>query len=254
MTLNQEEAKRFCELCIADEENFADTDKSGINIYNEKRLHRILKRTLCSREEYLEVKVGRYIADILEGKDIIEIQCGSFYPLVPKLRYYLENTDFNITVVHPLIADKTIIRADRETGEILRSRRSNKKENETAVLPDLYYLREFIGEPRLRIRLMMIRADEIRYSERVRNRKEGAYDSDLRPRELLGSGEIKDARDILQLLPEELMARESFGAAEFSAATKYKRRKLSLVLYLLCDTGLLKREKEGKKYIYFPQV
>ena len=141
--INEKEAERFAALCL-EEESSSDIEKSSINIYNEKKLHRMLKATLCNREECFEVSVGRYIADILDGNRIIEVQCASLYPLIPKISYYLENTDFDITVVHPIIVSKTIIRADKETGELIRSKRSPKKESEWSVLPDMRYICDFV--------------------------------------------------------------------------------------------------------------
>ena len=250
MTNNKVESERFAELCVHDEMVFGENEKIGINIYNEKRLHRVLKKTLCNNEDCFEVKVGRYIADVKEGNRITEIQCGSLYPLAPKLEYYLGEDDIEVTVVHPIIARKRIIKTDKETGEIKSSKMSPKKESEWTALPELYWLRELIPSPRLKIRFMFISADEYRYSERVRGRKSGAYDASFCPRELLGSMEFSSVEDYRCFIPEALIVREGFSSADYSAATKLKGKKLSGALKFLCSVGVLERQKQDRRFIY----
>jgi hypothetical protein len=241
---NEKETERFAALCL--EEKTSDIEKVSINIYNEKKLHRILKATLCDRKECFEISIGRYIADVLVDDRIIEVQCASFYPLISKIAYYLENTDLDITVVHPIIVSKTIIRADKETGELMRSRRSSKKESAWSVLPDMRYLCDFVASPRFHLRLMMIEADEYRFSERVRYRRTGAFDKELCPRSLIGSVDFNTLSDYSCFLPDA----ETFDAAEYSAFSKIKGRKLYLALNFLCDAGLLEKKKEGRKNTY----
>ena len=54
------EKELFERLCAAESYRTCDIDAdSGIGIYNEKRLHRILKHTFCEREDCFEVKVGK---------------------------------------------------------------------------------------------------------------------------------------------------------------------------------------------------
>ena len=105
--------ERFKALCDSESYNSADFfEEQGIGIYKEKRLHKILKRTLCERESCYEIKVGRYIADICDDGVITEIQCGPLSPLKAKLKYYLEETEYDVCIVHPLVAKRRLIRAD----------------------------------------------------------------------------------------------------------------------------------------------
>ena len=250
MITNEAESARFAELCIHDELVFGENENIGINIYNEKRLHRVLKKTLCENEEQLEIRTGKYIADIRDGNLITEIQCGSLYPLVQKLEYYLNEEDYSVTVVHPIIAKRRIIKADKITGEIKSSKMSPKKENEWSVLPQLYWIREVINSPKLKIRIMFVTADEFRYSERVRRRRSGAYDSSLCPRELLGSIDINGADDLMIYIPDVLREKGEFTSDDYSALSKLRGASLSAGLKLLCHAGLLERRKEGRRYIY----
>lgn len=235
-------------------ETYFGPDSKGIGIYNEKSLHRILKKFFCDDESCFEKKVGRYIADIFDGEVIIEVQSSSFYPLKEKLKYYLEETPYSVILVHPVIADKTIINADKDSGEIKSIRKSPKRECLWDVLPEMFWLKECIPSSKLTIRLVFVSAKEYRYSERVRFRRSGAYDSTLVPEELLGYEEFFDTKDYYDYIPAPLRGAEGFSASEYSSVSKLKGRKLSLALGFLCAVGLLRKEKQGRKWIYFCDI
>ncbi len=220
----------------------------GIGTYREKRLHRILKRLLTEDGHgAAEVAIGRYVADVLGEEGIIEIQTGDFRPLLPKLRYYLEKTDHRIRVIHPIIAEKQLIRSDRETGEVLSSRRSNRHGRAEDVLPELYRLSELLPNERISVCVLLIRAEEVRFSERRYRCREGAYDAELYPLECVGEIVLQELTDYAAFLPP---SRESFDAAEYGTWSKLKKRKLYSALNALVSMGLLERISEGRKYRY----
>ena len=251
---SEKEKILFSQLCIDDMETYFETDAKGIGIYNEKSLHRILKRFLCDDVSCFEQRVGRYIADIFDRERIIEVQSGSFYPLKEKLKYYLEETPYAVTVVHPVIADKTIINADKESGEIKSMRRSPKRESHWDVLPEMFWLKDIIPSDKLTVRLVFVSAKEYRYSERVRFRRSGAYDSSLVPEGIVGSMELSQIKDYYDYIPTQLRGDKGFSSSEYSSVSKLKGRKLSLALSFLCSVGLLKKEKQGKRWIYFCEM
>ena len=240
--------EKFSRLCVEDA-HMHGKDAEGIGTYNEKRLHRILKRYVTDNAQCYEVRVGRSIADVLEGERITEIQTSSFRPLGNKIGGYLESTQYSVTVLCPVIGEKMLIRADKETGEIMSTKRSPKKGRAIDLLPNLFYLREHIDDPRLEVRVLLINAEEYRFSERRRYCKEGAYDCDLRPTELVGETVLSDMESYRQLLLSELPEGE-FTSAEFAKITRLKGRRLSLAIAFAVQTGLVSRRPEGKKYIY----
>ncbi len=244
------EQQLFFELCLAESYRGGyQYDESGIGIYNEKRLHRILKRTFCQNDACFEVGVGRYIADVLEDGHITEIQCGPFAPLKAKLKYYLSETDYTVCVVHPIIVKRTVIRAERESGEVKSVRVSPKKEDICTAIADIYPIGEFLTNERLTIRIMLVEAEEYRYSERVRYRKSGAYDSELFPTELVGSAELNTREDYLAYFTSELHG--EFTAKDFAPYTRLRGRRLYSFLNVLSDVGVLRREKKGKNVKYY---
>ena len=242
--MTQHEKAQFREICNT--ERSLSQSQSGIGTYNEKLLHRIIKRFVYANEGNYEIPIGGYVADLIVGDRIFEIQTSSLRPLADKLRYYLEHTDLNVTVIHPIIANKTLIRMDKESGEIIRARRSPLRGKICNALPELFYIRELFSDPRLSVCILLIDAEEHRYSERMRYRKAGAYDSILFPTDLIDIGRLSSTDDLKSFLPSS----PSFSAKEYSQYIGIKGRDVYSALNFLCYVGVLKKEKEGNKYIY----
>lgn len=246
--MTEGERKVFSDLCR--EEMLAHTsERDGIGTYNEKRVHRIIKRFVSDNPSEYEVKIGKYVADVLHGNCIFEIQTGSFRTLTDKLKYYLANTQLDITVIHPIIVQKTLIRAARETGEILRSSRSPKRERGSDALAELYHICESVPSPRLTVRLLCIRAEEYRFSEARRYCRTGRYDNEVFPTELAEDILLKTLDDWYGLIPTELTGIE-FCAADFEKCTRLCGRKGYYALTALCRTGMLDVKADGRRKIY----
>ncbi len=248
-----EELARFAAYTAAESYTcsplLTDEEEGGIGIYQEKRLHRTLKHMLCEREACFEVPVGRYVADISEGNLITEIQCGPAAPLAAKLKYYLEKTNYSICVVHPLIAKRKIIRAERESGLVKGIRTSPKKERLENGVAWLYPIAALLPQPRLTVRFVLLETEEYRYSERVRYRKSGAFDSELFPTALVESHTVAESCDLSPLLPPELQGTE-FSARDYVPYTSLRGRDVYSLLNVLSAAGLLKRTKEGRSVRY----
>ena len=240
--------ERFEELCVLDRVTYG-SDADNIGTYNEKRFHRVFKRFVCEDANCYEVKIGRYVADVLCDGHVTEIQTRRFSALAKKIEYYLSETDYTVSVVKPLICKKQIIRADRQTGEVLHSRLSPKKEGMAEALAEIYNLRELLANDRLRIHLLYVEAEEYRYSERVRYRKSGAYENDLYPIRIVGEDVLCSPRDYERFLPEELREGE-FDVKTYSRLTGYCGRAAYGALGILCALGYLEKSKKGKAYSF----
>lgn len=241
---------RFDALCAEGARLNCVRDSDEIGTYNEKRLHKILKRAFCGGDGCFEVKIGSYTADVLCGGEIIEIQTGSLYPLAQKIKYFLSNTDYSVTVVHPLICELTLIRIDGETGEVIRKKRSPKKETPTDALCELYWLREYFGNGRLKILMPLVSGEEYRFSERVRYRKKGAYDAEFFPLKMLGIADMSTVERVREALPETLYGGDGYSVKELERIFGLRGRRLALALKFLAELNISEREKIGNKYIY----
>lgn len=244
------ERERFARICasLSYTENGFSGEK-GIGIYNEKRIHRVLKRVLCDREDCFEVKVGKYTADVLSEGRIYEIQCGSLTLLKNKLEYYLDSTEYEVVVVHPIITKRTVIRADRESGEIIRKRVSPLKEKPERILPMMYNIVQLVPNPRFSMLLFCIEVEEYRFSEAVRYRKSGRYDSEVFPISIGEVIELRGVEDYVEFLPRELIGKE-FSASEYEKYTSLRGMDMYSALNILVSLGLLDKRTEGRKNIY----
>ncbi len=242
--------KYFAELC---EKFFTDAHEiTNLGTYNEKRLHLILKRFVCDDPELYEAKVGKYVADIADGETLTEIQTGGLYPLREKLKYYLGQTDYRVRIVHPVIYSKQLLRVDKESGELIRSRKSPMRPKQWEIMQEIYRIGDFVSDPRLELYILYITADEYRYSdERVRRRRKGKYDSELFPRSLLKTIRLcgsEDYRFLLDGMPK------IFSAKEYGKEKGVTGRSLYSTLNLLVKLGFLERRKVNSRSFEYSLV
>ena len=234
----------------------ADRTREGIGTLNEKKLHTMLKCFVCDDMACHEIKVfsqlpeeqdgeGKsprreksYVADVLQDYDIFEIQTGPLYPLKSKLKFYLEQTDYNITVIHPLAAKKWVNYMDPEDGTITRRAVSPKKERPRDMLPALYPLIDLLGNRRLRFRALMVEAEEFKLKSGSRGRRSKKYERI--PTALLDIVDFNVPADYLEYVPEGLP--ELFTAAEFGKAAGYRGIDVYSALKVLVKMGLIRQD------------
>lgn len=223
-----------------------------IGTYKEKRLHRILKRFYEPNEDLHEIPIGNYIADVLRENEIVEIQTGSFYPMKDKIRYYLEETEYSVTIVRPLAHIKWCVWIDPSSGEVVSKRRSPKKTLPKDVLRDWYYLSEFVENKRLKIVFLLMEMEEYRTLDGwSKNRKKGSHRCELIPINIVDEQIFCDPLDYLVFLPENLQ--ESFTAAEYMKASGIGSYSAYSALNILCSLGFIEKsqEKKGRSKLYF---
>lgn len=222
----------------------------GINTYAEKRLHRVLKCYYEPDETRHEQKVGRYFADILRENEIVEIQTASLHPLKAKIAYYLSETPYQITVVHPVFAKRWIRWLDPEDGSVSAPRRSPKKENAVTAAADLIYLCDHLTNPRLRFRFPMLEVEDYRLlNGRSADRKHHSSRYERFPMVLLDELTVECPAEYGALFPTGLPA--TFTGAEFMRLTRIDSRRAYAALKVFCAVGLLSVEPgEGRARLY----
>ena len=160
----------------------ADREREGIGTLNEKKLHTMLKFFVCDDKSCHEIKLDslvpdesedpsenkktkkrrNFVADVLCDCDIFEIQTGHLYPLKDKIEFYLEQTEYNVTIIHPLAVKKHINYIDPKDGTVTRRVPSPKKEYPRDMLPELYSLLPYLGNRRLHARALLFEVEEFR--------------------------------------------------------------------------------------------
>ena len=244
-----------------------------IGTLGEKRLHAAIKYYLCPDEACHERPVAdlttegaaldhprRMVADIYRDGHIMEVQTGGFYPLRKKLSWYLENTACRITVVHPIAAEKYLSWIDPKDGTVISRRRSPKRGRVRDVAKELYWLSDFIGDPRFSIRLLLLELEEYRLTDGwSRDGKRGSNRYERYPTALLGDVTLSTPADYAaRFLPPSLTTPDGegnyppFTAATYAKATGIRGKATYSLIHLLERLGLVEEmeEKLGRSRAY----
>ena len=108
---------RNCAFAAAKERIIGkNRERNGIGTLSEKTVHAVLKNYYAPDETQHEIPVEGCVADIFNGKEIIEIQTRSFDRMRPKLERFLPL--YPVTIVYPIPYCKHVFWIDEETGEI----------------------------------------------------------------------------------------------------------------------------------------
>lgn len=210
----------------------------GFGTLAEKRLHAVIKKYLCDDESFHEVGVegARFVSDIRQGNEIVEVQTGSFYPMKKKIAYYMEHTDCTVTVVHPIAKLRWMSWVEPGSMEIAPRRRVAGERAEQ-LLPELYCLSEHLGNPRLRFRLMLLEVHDFRLlNGRSRDRKRGSKLYERLPLSLLEELDFNEPSDFSIFLPESLPTH--FTVKELSRHTGLRGRDAYSAARVLLALGL----------------
>lgn len=249
--IDEKSVAQFAAICQALEEEAQYSPREAIGTYKEKQMHVALKRYATHDESRFEVKIGPYIADVCEKDRITEIQTGSFYPLRDKIAYYLNETEYYVTILHPVITKRTRVWLDPATGEVLSHYKSPRAERVKDALRELFWLAPHLLHPRLTVCLTLLEAEEIRLQDGKRSRdgKRGSHRQAMIPRGLIDEVVLSEREDYLQFLPDKLP--EFFTAAEYGKAMGLRGKAVYSALAVLCAVGLVEKgEKKGRAYTY----
>lgn len=240
---------RFINICY--EHNKVSDQGTGIGTLQEKRMHKVLKDYFDPDKSHQEIPHLGYIADIKNQSGIIEIQTGSLAPLYPKLAAFLPND--TVTLVHPMIQNKTLSWIDPATGDISPRRKSPLHETPFDGLVDLYNIRSHLSSRNLRIRLVFIDVDEYKYCDGYsRDRKKGSHRYERIPIALNDIVCLDSPKDYLMFIPESLCEKEEgFTTKDYASATKRNSKYAYYALTSLLCAGVIKKSgKLGRSFVY----
>jgi len=225
----------------------AHNDK-GIGTLSEKTVHAIMKNYYEPNEDNHEVKIEGYVADIYNEQGIIEIQTRQFNKMRVKLSTFLNL--YPVTIVYPMPYNKWVFWIDNETGETTKKRKAPKKWSAYDAFFELYKIKEFLKNPNLRMRLVLMDMEEYRLLNGWNaSKKRGSTRFDRIPLEIKQEVVIEQPEDYMQFIPYEI--EEQFTSKEFAKAAKIKVDTARLVLNILYYVGVVKRVgKEGNSFVY----
>ncbi len=226
----------------------SERGERGIGSLGEKTLHSVLKSYFEPCPENHEIKIGRYVADIVNDGGITEIQTRSFDRLRKKLAAFLPLAP--VTVVCPVVRRKTLIWIDPESGEMSKPRRSPKLGTPATALAELCKIHEFLGHDGVRICIILLDCEEYRMRDGWANDgKRGSTRYERIPTELCEEIYLSAPEDFASLLPSSLP--DMFTASEFRKAVGFGGMSASFSLKMLCELGVIEQSgKRGKAFLY----
>lgn len=246
--MKMQDHDRFQKACAQAAEGLRG--QKGIGTLGEKTLHAALKAYYEPDAESHEIKIGRYVADIVGEDGIIEIQTRAFDKLRKKLEAFLSVA--HVTVVYPVAAVKWLLWIDPDTGELSKPRRSPRKGVAQDAFTELYKIRPLLSHPNLTIRIVLLEIKEYRCRNGwSKDGKKGSTRCDRVPSALLQEIILDAPAAYRQLVPNGLSA--PFTAKEYQKAVKISLPKARTVLLLLYELGVVHRVgKIGNAFLYEP--
>jgi len=222
--------------------------KNGpIGTLAETELHAALKRHYAGADGEVEVRVGGYWIDVRRGQTLIEIQTSNFSSLRPKLTKLL--SEHEVVLVHPVVAQKTLIWLDAR-GKEERRRRSPSRGRIEDIFFQLVAFPELIGHPNLTLEVVLTREEAVRKPAEKRKRfGRGWSHVARRLLEVVGERVFAQPDDFAALLPEALP--EPFTNRELASAARLSPRLSQRMTYCLRKMGVVRLEgKRGRAMLY----
>lgn len=221
-----------------------------IGTLNESPLHQALKMHYL--EHYtggcgaLEAPVGSYVADVLCGRDIYEIQTGSLGAMRSKLQALLP--DYRVVVVLPVAVRSTIIKlasdSDGELDGTFTKRRSPKRGTILNLLDELVSVPHLLNHANFIVDVALIEQEQLRsFCPKARRGRGGWRTIERRLLAVQAIHRFASAADLWDLL--ETPPAEPFGTAELADALGAPRDTAQKLAY--CLRGAEQIEQVGKK-------
>lgn len=207
---------------------------SDIGMLREGPLHAALKDLLARPGDRAEVKVERFVIDLVRADgELVEIQTGGFSPLGPKLDALLDQ--HRMRIVHPLATERRILRVDA-AGEVLSARRSPQRERPLAIFERLVTFPSLLAHPNLVVELVLCREDHVRAPEPHRGRRFMRDPGERRLVEVLDRVELRSPADALALLK---LPEGDFTNREVATSARCALRVAQRATYCLRHMGVI---------------
>lgn len=241
----------------------------GIGTLSEKQMHAALKRFICPDKTKHEIKLygseghitkseennehkRKFIADILLNNTVYEIQTGGFSPLCDKILWILENTTYNVSVIHPIAESLKISYIDSETGTIGPFKKSSRHGRVEDIASELYFFRDFITSKRFSLIIVMMEANQYRKKISQKNSKRTRSTKyEMIPSSLKGAYFFRNTEDynifIPQSLPEIFTVRIYSKEAKIYGMDAYSIVKTLCMMELIEECGKIGRATAYKR-------
>ncbi len=214
----------------------------------ESSLHKQLKELYTPDGGKCEVFVDGFRVDALsDSSTILEIQLGPLIAIRRKLAALLAN--YCVHVVKPLVT-RRFFRWVGKDGAVIWHRSDPRATPTWQIFEDLVYFTSLFPHPNLTIRVPLATVEEDRLSPRTfAGRKRQSNKTpvlDIRLREVQGEIILRDAVDLLRLLPPELP--QPIDTASLSRQLNIPEWEARRILYCLRECGVLRQVGYRKRF------
>jgi hypothetical protein len=217
----------------------------------ETTLHRQLKEHYCEADARIEVKLGRYRIDVVNGDRLVEIQRSGLAAIRDKVNR-LCCDGYQVDVVKPLVARKRLVKLSSANGSETSRRWSPRRATLLNVFDELIYFTRVFPHPNLRMLIPLIDIEEVRYPGHGRRRRRRAGDFVVKDRFILDIHQThvyETVLDLQSLLPKDLP--KKFDTAELAEGLGVPRHEAQRIGYVLRKTGAAKESgKRGNAILY----
>lgn len=219
-----------------------------IGTLNEGDLHLRLKHAYAGFEEgsLLEQPINGFVADVVCGDVIYEVQTSSFGKLRQKLPTLLQ--DYRVVVVYPIMVRKFIVK-HFDDGSTTR-RKSPVSENLFDLFRELTYIPAWLEDEGFEIEAVFVDAEEHRVADRKRGwRRRGWVIQERRLLEIHDRRRIKSMSTMFDLIAP--LVPEEFSSKDLALALQRTRRFGQRAAYCLRKAGVTEIcNKQGNELIY----
>jgi hypothetical protein len=220
---------------------------NGIGTLGESSLHAALKAWYAQPGDRLEVDVDGFVADIVRGDLLIEIQTGNFSKLKGKLGRLVG--DHPVHLVYPVVAQKWIVRVD-EDGQLVSRRKSPRRGRVEDLFKELVRIPTLLVEPTFSLEVALVHAEQVLRDDGLGSwRRKGWSVADQRLIEVVGSQRFDSPEDLADLLPEALP--NPFTNRELADALKIRINLAQKMTYCLRKMKVITMvDKRGNALLY----
>ena len=216
----------------------------------ETTLHRQLKERFRLPDSQIEVKLGRFRIDVINGDRLMEIQRSGLSSIRDKINKLLKD-GFTVDVVKPLVARKRLIKLSKADGKEVDRRWSPLRGTILDLFDELVYFTRVFPHPNLKLITPLITIEEIRYPGQGKRRRRRKGDFIVQDRQILEMKELhsfETVLDLQRLLPSGLP--QEFDTKELAGALGVPRHQAQKIAYVMRKTGcIVETGKRGNAVI-----
>lgn len=216
----------------------------------ETTLHRQLKEKFREPGSEIEVKLGRYRIDVVNGQRLMEIQRSGLSSIRDKIGKLLTQ-GYMVDVVKPLVSRKRLIKLNRKNGKEIDRRWSPLRGTILDLFDELIYFTRVFPHPNLTLITPLIQIEEIRYPGHGKRRRQRAGDfvvSDRMILEMEDAHTFRTVHDLHSLLPSDLP--REFNTKQLAHGLGVPRHQAQRIAYVMRKTGAaIETGKQGNSIL-----